>query len=229
VFEFAVKGDSGDLNQLKPFDLMKFTNYKEDLIDDFKENYSKTEYLVLHIFQYIKIIFSDTFYIIVSFVIDLILLKFVKKKLEQRKQLIFFPVLFNAVNQVATIMMDPILERNRIRIKRFDSTKKRMISMIILNGINFIFFRLPLSLLSFYGFIYRFDRNSNMYKPSLISYIICRKYKFCSALEDLFYFIYLISFIVQFAILYKFDKNFKESLKHLLKKFCNCFSCTRSN
>ena len=100
---------------------------------------------------------------------------------------------------------------------------------IILNGINFIFFRLPLSLLSFYSFIYRFDRNSNMYKPSLISYIICRKYKFCSALEDLFYFIYLISFIVQFAILYKFDKNFKESLKHLLKKFCNCFSCTRSN
>lgn len=230
VFEFTIRGDNGVLNQLKPFDIINFNNYKEDLIDDFKENYTKTEYTVLQIFQYVKIIFSDAFYIIISFIIDLILLKFLKKKIEQKKKLLFYPVIFNTVNQVATIMVDQILERNQIRIKRFDSTKKRMTSMIILNGINFIFFRLPLSLLSFYGFIYRFDKNSNFYKPSLISYIICRAFKLCSALDDLFYFVYLISFVVQYTILYKLDKNFKESFKHLKNNFFSiAFHVTRSN
>lgn len=47
----------------------------------------KSEYLILDILQYIKIIFSDLFYIFISFVIDLILLLFVKKSISKKEKL----------------------------------------------------------------------------------------------------------------------------------------------
>ncbi len=92
--------------------------------------------------------------------------------------------------------------------------------MIILNGINFLIFRLPMAVLSFYGFIFRYDYQEKVHKPDLTMYLICRYFKFCRSLNEFFYFIYLNSFIIQFFIFYKLDKNFKKGLKSIKRMFC---------
>ena len=68
-----------------------------------------------------------------------------------------------------------------------------------------------------------------VHKPDLIMYLICRYFKFCRSLNGFFYFIYLNSFIIQFFIFYKLDKNFKKGLKSfkefLVKKLNYCEEC----
>lgn len=169
----------------------KFKNLyykKQTPVDDFVEDFA--ELSVLSIVRYIKIIFSDLFYIIISFTLDMVLLKYVKTK------------------------------RKTVRSCKADTKKNehfsmRLTGMIILNGINFSIFRLPSSILSLYGFFFRFDARSFEYKPSVVGYIVCRLFMFCSCLNEYFYFIYLNSFIVQFFILTYLDKNFKKSFERL--------------
>jgi hypothetical protein len=179
----------------------------------------KSEYLILDILQYIKIIFSDLFYIFISFVIDLILLLFVKKSISKKEKL--------TVSFVANINK-VVLDLNRIqnndnneKQKKKDSLKNKITLFIVLNGFNFLLLRLPLAISSFYGFISRYDNQEKVYKPNLFTYLICRYFRFCLSLNGFFYFIYLNSFIIQFFILLKLDKNFKHvfnSFKIYLKK-----------
>jgi hypothetical protein len=98
---------------------------------------------------------------------------------------------------------------------KINSLKNRMTLIIILNGFNFILFRLPLAIISLYGFVFRYDNEENKHKPNLTMYIICRYFRFCISLNEFFYFIYLNSIIIQFFIFYKLDKNFKKSLKSI--------------
>lgn len=104
---------------------------------------------------------------------------------------------------------------NSIKMKQ--CSKSRIVKMIILNGINFLVLRLPLSLIDFYSLIYNVDRSKNQFYPSLNGYIVCRTFLFCESLQRIFHFLYLISFIIQFYIFFKLDGIFKENVKNFLK------------
>ena len=219
-------------------------------IDDFKENFSKSEYSVLNFFQFIKLIFSDLFYIIITFIIDIILLLFVRKNMLKKERLtnLVAPSCNNIIGvnlpieQTITIdQITPVHNMNTLQStpnnsniinenkqKRILLLKKRLTKMIILNGFNFLIFRFPLAVVSFYGFYFRFNNQTNKYEPNLNTYIICRYYRFCLSLEDIFFLFYLNSYVIQFFIFYKLDKNFKENFIFLLKRLKK-FICFRTN
>jgi len=224
-FEHSILNETSQMNQFKLFDFKKFNIYKQESFDDYKEKFDNSEYTLLSMFQYIKIIFSDLFYILISFIIDLILLLFVKKSMI-KKQSLTIKFLVN-VNRVV-INSTGIGNTERDKQKKINSLKNRITLMIILNGLNFLLLRLPLALISFYGFIFRYDNNETKYKPNLTMYLICRYFRFCFSLNSFCYFIYLNSFIIQFFIFFKLDKNFKnifKSYKNYLKQnVSNIFS-----
>jgi len=205
----------------------------QEKIDDFKENFSESEYLILNIFQFIKIIFSDLFYIIITFIIDIVLFLYVKKKMLKKKLLtnLVTPSYNNTTGISLPIeQTTPVYDTNRVQStpnnsnfnnenkqKKILLLKKRLTKMIILNGFNFLIFRLPSAVVSFYGFYFRYNNQTNRYEPNLNVYIICRYYRFCLSLEDTFFLFYLNSYIIQFFIFYRLDKNFKENFIFLLK------------
>jgi hypothetical protein len=209
-FEFSIYYETSSINQLKFFNMGKFQNYKQEPLDDYKENFSHSEYLILDIFQYIKIIFSDISYIIISFTIDLILFSYIKKSMAKKTKLTV-----SFVADVNRVIIGTQTENNNKTKNKINSLKNRMTLIIILNGFNFILFRLPLAIISFYGFVFRYDNEENKHKPNLTMYIVCRYFRFCKSLNEFFYFIYLNSIILQFFIFYKLDKNFKKSFKSI--------------
>jgi len=101
------------------------------------------------------------------------------------------------------------------------NSKSRLISMVILNGINFLLLRFPLAIIDFYSLIFRLDKNATGYmkfKPDLFSFTVCRVMLICEDLKNIFITLYLISFFVQFFIFYKLDKNFQTGLTALFKR-----------
>jgi hypothetical protein len=221
-FEFSIFNETSSTDQYKSINMSKFHSYKQEPFDDYKENFSNSEYLILDIFQYIKLLFSDIFYILISFIIDLILFLFIKKSMAKKERL---TVSFVAnLNRVIIGSTTTITENQTENLgqNKINSLKNRITLIIIFNGFNFLLFRLPLAILSVYGFIFRYDKEENKLKPNLTMYIICRYFRFCICLNELFYFFYLNSFIIQFFIFYNLDKNFKKSfnsIKEYLKKF----------
>ena len=200
--------------------------YKIDASDEYKENFSDSEYLSLSIFQYIRIIFSDLFYLLLTTIFDLFLFNFVKRKMNKKKEL-----LYNRVTVTALLVINPLTNHltthnnnnnnnnnNSNSNNNSESSQKRISQMILFNGLNFIFLRFPFSMISFYGFMYRYDNTTKEYKPDLVSYIICKRFRFCLTLEEVFYSIYLISYLVHFLIFLKLDKNFRESFKIIRQK-----------
>lgn len=171
---------------------------KQSPIDDFIEVFTDSQYFILNLLRYIKIIFSDLLYIFISLSFDFILFIFVKRKR-------------------ATV------SHCKRDLKKNEHFGMRITSMIILNGINFALFRLPSSILYMYGFIYRFDENSFRFNPNVVGYIVCRVFMFCSCLGEYLYFVYLNSFIVQFLILTFLDKNFKKSFERIQEKISKKF------
>jgi len=166
-----------------------FSKFNE--VNDYTQDLSSSYLLWLNILNLIKIIFSDIFFLIIGTIFDVLLLIFIK-------------------NQNKTQISR--------EVRKQKSAEKRLIVMIILNGINFLIFRLPSLIVSFYGIIYRYDHEKKKHLPNFISYYVCRNMKFCIIITDIFHFFYLLSFVFHFAILYKLDKNFKKSLKNLFKK-----------
>jgi len=217
-FTFTIRKRTLSGDQLAPMDQSEMLQNKQDSFMDYKERFTHSEYLILDILKYIKIIFSDIFYILIIFTVDLILLFYVRKKMIKKEQLTIVSSLVVDLNRVvlgstrtgSTSLADD-------KKKKINSLKNRITLMIILNGINFLIFRLPLSILSFYGFLFRYDYDEHIHKPNLNSYLICRFFRFCISLEDFFYFCYLVSFIIQFFIFFKLDKNLQESFRKLRK------------
>jgi len=226
-FTFAIRDLTLSIDQLTPMDLNILFESRQDSFIDYKEKFTtKSEYIILDILKYVKIIFSDIVYIIITFSIDLILLFYVRKKMIKKVQLTVISSFVVELNQVVfRTNSDSTGNSDTTNLaddkkKKINALKHRITLMIILNGVNFLLFRLPLALFSFYGFLFRYDYDEHTNKPSLNAYIICRFFKFCTySLDDFFYFIYLISFIIQFFIFFKLDKNLKESFRNLKKKF----------
>jgi hypothetical protein len=220
IFEYTSQTNKTKFHQIETFkpynvsDYMK--NYKLEPFTDYKENFTNTEYMFLNIFQYLKIIFSDLSYILAIIIVDLMLFISVKKKMKDKRQ-----ITTNRNNH------------NNNEISNKLSTENRISRMIILNSINYFILRFPIALLSLYIFIFRYDTKKQIHLPNMISYFICKKYHFCESLGYIFYFFYLISYLVQFLIFFKLDKNFKESylkIKNIFKyKFSRQSSTNNSN
>jgi hypothetical protein len=175
--------------------------HRQDPTDYHKENYTKTEYLLLNIFQYIKILFSDLFFIVLTLVIDIILFLFVQKQMEKKKAL-----LKNLSNPPKNL-----------------STENRISRIVILNGLNVFFLRFPFALINIYVLVFYYDKKTKNYMPNIESYLICRTFKFCESLDKLFFNIFLLSFIGEFLIFYKLDNNFKTVVSTLRKKIKSFF------
>jgi len=92
-----------------------------------------------------------------------------------------------------------------LKLTKQMSTRNRISRMIILNGINFFLFRFRLAVFNFYVLIIRYDSYLMQYLPNLIVYLVCRKFKLCESIEQIFYFLYLLSYPIQFVIFFKFD------------------------
>jgi len=181
--------------------------FNQDSFYDYKENFTNYEYIILNIFQYINIFFSDLTYILSTTIIDILLFKIVKGQMAAKRLILS--------TRPALVNTNEIL-----------SAEQRISRMVILNGFNYLIFRLPLAIIHFYGFFYRYDTDTKKHYPSLIGYIVCRRYKFCKNLAEIFYFLYLVSFLIQFIIFYKLDKNFRGSILSIKNKikilFKNC-------
>ena len=161
--------------------------------DQFRTDFTDTETTVFTSLQYLKLILTDLLIFALTIAIDCYLICFIKKSM--------------------------INSGHNREVKK--KAKQRTIIMLILNGINFLLLRLPSTLIGFYGLFFNYktkSRTETQYYPNVISYLVCRVFKFCDSLEQAFYFLYLLSFLVQFFIFYKLDSNFKAGCQSL--KFC---------
>jgi len=190
-----LQGDVADLKLIN-------NPYTIDSYEEYKINFESTNQIILKSMQIIHIIFSDLFYIIVVVVIDLFLLSFVIKKMKTKK---------------ATLMSHvpdmPVTKRILNLQRQIKNSENRISNLVVLNGINFLAFKLPTALISFYSLIYYYDQTDRQYKPKLINYIICRYFRFCESLAELAHLFYLVSILIQFFIFYKLDKNFNSHCK----------------
>ncbi len=198
-FNLAKKEESFfQLNSLESY--FKYSNPS----DEFIENFSLSVYYLLYVFFYIKLIFSDLFYIILNLIIDLKLLSFIK--IQNFKKITITRLIAN---------LSPPNQAN--------STTNRLTSMITLNGLNCFIFRLPSAFANFYGFIFRFDKTDKMFKPNISGYIVCRGFKICHSLQEILFFLYLLSLILQFFIFLKFDKIFRKGYLEIRTNFLKIF------
>ena len=162
--------------------------------DEFIEHFTSFQYYLLNTFFYLKLIFSDLSYIILNLIIDLKLLSFIK--IQNAKK--------------ATITSNILNNNNNNNRNKVDSTTNRLTSMIVLNGLNCFILRFPSALTNMYGFIFRFDYSDKLFKPNVYGYIVCRGFKICSHLQDIFYFLYILSLLSQFLIFFHFDILFSK-------------------
>ncbi len=200
-FDLAKIPDSFD-GKYSVTSFFKYTNPSDEFID----NYSNFQYYLLNTFFCIKIIFSDLSYIVLNSIIDLKLLSFIKIQ-NSIKQRIISQTIVNISNS----------------INQANSTTNRLTLMIVLNGLNCLIFRFPSAFASFYGFIFKYDKFEKIFKPSITGYMICRQFKFCTNLQEILYFLYLFSFILQFLIFLKCDKIFLKGYNEIKKNFFYLF------
>jgi len=227
---------SNDINQLDQSPGIEFETksnlYTLEVYEEYKLNFDELNQKILNSMQIIHIIFSDIFYIILVVIIDLCLLSFVIKKMKSKKLLI------NQQQQQSSssssLLSNFVSKKRILNLKRqIKNSENRLSNLVILNGINFLLFKLPTALITFYSLIYYFDQTNKQFKPNLIGYIICRYYRFCNSLAELAYLFYLLSILIQFFIIYKLDKNFNAncaSLKSIvIKKVKSAFSFRTNN
>jgi hypothetical protein len=182
------------------------SQYNFEEIGDYKANFDDSSAHLFNALQIIRIILSDLLYIILVFIIDLALLKFITIQMRKKE----------AITELVDIQMTQL---KRLKLKRQKkNSKKRLSSLIIINGINFLLFKLPSSLVNLYSFIYYFDQTNNIYKPNIFNYTICRYFNFCESVAELAHFFYLLSYLIQFFIFYKLDKNFHQHFLALVFK-----------
>jgi len=208
--QFKIRYSQTDIQQMHEFDSRKYSDYyKVEPIGDYKENFSsKSEFIILNVAQYVRMIFSDLAHMIVSSLIDVFLFFFVKRRMQMKKNLM----------QTATILslVSSQMKRKKM-LKTTRKSKDRISQMIILNGINFLVLKLPLAIWSFYGFVFRYNKESRTHEPSLVSYILCKNKKLCANLQEIFLCFYFVSFLFQFFIFYRLDNNFRLSFYSLKK------------
>jgi len=169
---------------------LKYYSNFDMTTDLFKTDFSDFEYKLFISLQYLKLFLVDLLFFILSIVIDVTLIFFIKKSMNKSSH-------------------------NR-ELKK--SCKQRVLQMIILNGINFCLLKMPSRLIDFYALFFNFETRDTVtkYMPNFVSYLVCRNFSFCESLDEVFNFLILFSFIIQFFIFYKMDTNFKKAFKNVL-------------
>jgi len=202
-FNLAKKGDSF-------FEINSFESFFKDSnpSDEFIENFPLFQFYLLNFFFYIKVIFSDLFYIIFNLIIDLKLLSFIKTQIAKKSR-----ILAQIENNISN---------------KANSTKNRITTMIILNGLNCLVLRFPSAFANFYGFIFRYDKTDKIFKPNISGYIVCRGFKICPSLQEILFFFYLISLLIQFLIFLKFDKIFRKGYNEIKENILKIFKKPQS-
>lgn len=175
------------------------SNFNE--LNDYTQELESSHLIILKFLSIIKIVFSDMFFILANILIDSKLFWFIRQK------------------KTTIIKLTKLNETKNFKTRRRQKeSEKRIISMIILNSINWLVFRTPQIVISFYGFLFRYEDASGKHFPSLIAYKICRTKRFCNLLVDLATLLDLVSIIVEFLLFLIIDKNFKKGLKMAFKK-----------
>ena len=160
---------------------MERFNTEVDGVNDYTQETDSISWIILNILNALKILFSEFFFVIFGIAIDMKLFIFLKNK----------PRIATAVQVLSRRVQAK-------RAKRDKESQKRISSMIILNGFNFILLRLPYALVDFNGLLFNMNisKSIHFYKPDLISYLICRGvFSFCESLKSMFYALFLISYI----------------------------------
>ena len=157
---------------------------------------SYNEEILLNLFQFIKIIFSDLLFFVLNIICDVTLVVFLHKKANRS-------AIIKKISKKYTKM----------------SSKKRLKIMIILNSINFIVLRVPFAITDLYGLFVstnmQLKKSRLNYEPNLICFYVCRLFRLCDGLQKFSYSLYFLSFFVQFLIFFKFDINFSNSVQKL--------------
>ena len=188
------------MNYLNSYYNQFISNFNE--IDDYTQELNNLSLILLKVFNIGKILLSEIFFSFIIIIFDSLLFNFIKSIFVKKRNR-------NNKHMIKNIIL------NRRKLKHDKISQKRISSMIICNAINFIVFRTPSMILSFYGYNYRYDSSKNEHLPDLFSYNICRTRKFCNLVADVAFLLYLISFLVQFLIFYILDRNFKEVFKSI--------------
>jgi hypothetical protein len=217
-FKFSIRL----LNGVSETDGVNSLNYINTINKNYynKVNFSDSEYIILNVFQCIKLIFSDFTYIIATTVVDILLFKIVKKQMENKRKIL--------INLNQNNRTDMNKKKNKQKENNKLSADHRISRMIILNGINYSLFRFPYSIFNFYVLIFRHDLKAKKHFPNLASFLVCHQFNFCQSIGEIFYFLYLVSFFIQFVIFYKLDKNFKESCLSIVTKFKKIFNSCKN-
>lgn len=190
-FEFEIFSNEKRLRTLTEDSSFQPEDYK-NIFDTFLINLSKSETFLFHLFQYVKIFFSDLVMFFFSVYFDISLLIFIKQT--QNRSI------------------------SHTRSKKIPELRIR--SMIVLNMLNFLFLRFPSDLMDFYGLIFNYEVIDSRisFNPSLVNYLVCRIFRFCENLNEVLNLLYLCSFLVQFFIFYRLDRNFKTSALKIISK-----------
>ena len=178
----------------------------------YSEETTDTRSSIFKILHFMRIIISDVVYVLIISVIDLLLFRFIRIQSKIKQKL-------TSSSKSAAKKHFLTYKQIRDKLKKLRKTKSvenRITGMIILNNLNFIIFRLPLIVLSFYNFFFRLNFNTMKYEPSIFAYILCRYFNLCDTLSEISFSIYLNSFSIQFLIFYRLDNNFKENLNILI-------------
>jgi len=114
-------------------------------------NFFKLESILFNLFQYVKIFLSDLLMFCLNVHFDISIVVFIKRS-----------------------------QRHSVHHSKLKKTSRsRITSMIVLNGLNFLFLRFPSDLVDFYGLIFTYEITHSFvnYKPYLSSYLICRIFR----------------------------------------------------
>ena len=177
-------------------------------------NRNKNVEYILNVLHAMKILFAEILFLVFLFVFDIVLYIFLKQS-EAKKQ-----------NLVKTKETDHLtFKQKKILIAKQRHSRLSMNKVkvnILLNSINFFLFKLPFIVFNLLFYVFSYDEFEFSFASNKLWFILCSYYKMCEAFSALSLLFLLFSFLFQFFVLIKLDKNFrikniKSHLKSLVK------------
>ena len=156
------------------------------------ESAAALAYFVLDVIHYFL---NDAVFLLLNLIIDIKLVTFIKKGLREKENLknkLEISVQPNQVEQLDT--------KNRENSKKAKSIENKANSMIVADSLLYLFCRLPelLGRFFFYFIPYAMDYGTT-----------CRSIFACSLISNLIEYFYMLSFLFNLLIYYKFNSNFQ--------------------
>ena len=164
-------------------------------VEYFSKNASSSVFYLSHY------IFTDFFLLLVNILIDLFLVRKVKSDLKVKNR-----------NQMEKMNEASTFEKNKLteELKRNKSVKKKANALVICNIVVYVVCRLPELIGIFWEFL----------QPKMISAtdFICQFNILCYLIYNTIEYVYMISYLFNIVIFYKFNNNFKKGLQNLWKR-----------